>query len=156
MLDSVRILKKKSNGKKKARLNARGFKQIDGKHYDSSNTSSPTVSEVSIRVILTLALMANWAIHVVDIQGAYLHGEFNDDENLFMEIKCGRDLELLIKTGVDDFTKASGLKEPDISDNDALNRAKLTKYGQMLDMYLQREDAYNENKAKLFAVIYGQ
>jgi len=26
----------------------------------------------------------------------------------------------------------------------------------MLDMYLQREDAYNENKAKLFAVIYGQ
>ena len=30
--------------------------------------------------------MANWAIHVVDIQGAFLHGEFNDDKNLFMEI----------------------------------------------------------------------
>ena len=30
--------------------------------------------------------MANWAIHVVDIQGAFLHGEFNDDENLFMKI----------------------------------------------------------------------
>ena len=83
------VLKKKSNGKKKARLNARGFKQIDGKHYDSSNISSPTVSEVSIRVILTLALMANWAIHVVDIQGALLHGEFNDGENLFMEIPEG-------------------------------------------------------------------
>ena len=26
----------------------------------------------------------------------------------------------------------------------------------MLDMYLQREDAYNENRTKLFAVIYGQ
>ena len=89
MLDSVWVLKKKSNGKKKARLNARGFKQIDGKHFDSSNISSPTVSEVSIRVILTLALMANWAIHVVDIQGAFLHGEFNDDENLFMEIPEG-------------------------------------------------------------------
>jgi len=70
------------------------------------------------------------------------------------EFKRGRDLELLIKTGVDDFTEASGLEEPDISDED--NRAKLTKYGKMLDMYLQREDAYNENKAKLFAVIYGQ
>ena len=45
------------------------------------------------------------------------------------EFKRGRDLELLIKTGVDDFTKASGLEEPDISDEDALNRAKLTKYG---------------------------
>ncbi len=59
MFDSVWVLKKKSNGKKKARLNARGLKQIDGKHYDSSNISSPTVSKVSIRVILTLALMAN-------------------------------------------------------------------------------------------------
>ena len=47
MLDSVWVLKKKSNGKKKARLNARGFKQVEGKHYDSSNISSPTVSEVS-------------------------------------------------------------------------------------------------------------
>jgi len=33
--------------------------------------------------------MANWAIHVVDIQGAFLHGELNDDENLFMEIPEG-------------------------------------------------------------------
>jgi len=32
MLDSVWVLKKKSNGKKKARLNARGFKQVDGEH----------------------------------------------------------------------------------------------------------------------------
>jgi len=33
--------------------------------------------------------MANWAIHVVDIQGAFLHGELNDDENLFMKIPEG-------------------------------------------------------------------
>jgi len=89
VLDSVWVLKKKSNGKKKARLNARGFKQVDGKHFDISKISSPTVSEVSIRVILTLALMANWAIYVVDIQGPFLHGEFSDDENLFMEIPEG-------------------------------------------------------------------
>ena len=71
MLDTVWVLKKKSNGQKKARLNARGFKQVDGKFYDGSNISSPTVSEVSISVILTLALMATWAIHVVNIQGAF-------------------------------------------------------------------------------------
>ena len=62
MLDLVWVLKKKSNGKKKAQLNVRGFKQVEGEHYDSTNISSPTVSEVSIRAILTLALMANWSI----------------------------------------------------------------------------------------------
>ena len=39
---------------------------------------------------------------------------------------------------------------------DYKSRAKLTKYGKLLDVYLQREDTYKENKAKLFAVIYGQ
>jgi len=34
------------------------------------------------------------------------------------EFKRGRDLELLIKTQVDDFEKATGLTEPTISDED--------------------------------------
>jgi len=33
--------------------------------------------------------MTKWAIHVVDIQGAFLRGDFNDDANLFMEIPEG-------------------------------------------------------------------
>ncbi len=72
------------------------------------------------------------------------------------EFKRGRDLELLIRTQVDDFEKATGLKEPTISDEDAENRGKLTKYGKLLDIYLQREDMYKENKAKLFTVVFGQ
>ena len=66
------------------------------------------------------------------------------------EYKRGRNLELLIRTGVDDFTKASELDEPSISDKEAESRAKLTKYGKLLDLYLQREDTYKENKAKFF------
>ena len=52
------------------------------------------------------------------------------------EFKRGRDLDLLIKTQEDDFEKATGLKEPTISDKDAENRGKLTKYGKLLDIYL--------------------
>jgi len=66
------------------------------------------------------------------------------------EFKRGRDLGLLIKTQVDAFEKATGLKEGTISDKDAFNR------GKFLDIYLQREDMYKENKAKLFAVVFGQ
>ena len=69
------------------------------------------------------------------------------------EFKRGQDLEMLIKTNVDDFSKATGLEEPDITDEDAKNQAKLTKYGKKLDMYLKREDAYNENKAKIFQLF---
>ena len=72
------------------------------------------------------------------------------------EFKRGQDLEMLIKTNVDDFSKATGLDEPDITNEDAKSQAKLTKNGKKLDMYLKREDAYNENKTKLFSVIYGQ
>ena len=72
------------------------------------------------------------------------------------EFKRGRDLELLIKTQEDDFEKATGLEEPTISDKDALNRGKLTKFSKLLDICLQREDMYKENKAKLFAVVFGQ
>ena len=42
-LDSKWVMKKKSNGTLRARLTARGFKQIDGEHYDSDDVSSPTI-----------------------------------------------------------------------------------------------------------------
>jgi hypothetical protein len=41
VMPSTWAMKKKSNGTYRARLNARGYKQLDGIHYDSSNISSP-------------------------------------------------------------------------------------------------------------------
>jgi hypothetical protein len=50
-------MKKKANGKFRARLNAQGYEQIDGIHYDKDTKSSPVVSETTILVIFVLMLL---------------------------------------------------------------------------------------------------
>ena len=72
------------------------------------------------------------------------------------EYRRGADLELLIKSEEDDFTKATGLSEPTITDEDAKSKAKTLRYGNLLDMYFARLDIYKENKEKLFAAVFGQ
>ena len=88
-IDSTWACKKKSNGTHRARINGRGFKQIPGQHYDSSSIHAPVTNATSIRVILVLMLMANWTANVVDVKGAFLHGEFTDGEEIFMEVPQG-------------------------------------------------------------------
>ena len=85
-LTSTWAMKKKSNGTYRARLNARGFEQIEGEHYDTDSTASPVASETTIRVVLTLMVMAGWHAEVLDIKGAFLHGEFEDEERVYMKI----------------------------------------------------------------------
>ena len=83
-------MKKKANGKYRARLNARGFEQQDGIHYDSTSTAAPVVSEVTIRVMLTMVVMCDWAARLVDVQGAFLLGEFEEkDEKVYIEVPKG-------------------------------------------------------------------
>jgi Reverse transcriptase (RNA-dependent DNA polymerase) len=55
---SIWAMKKKSNGVFHARLAARGFQQHNGIHYDSSNTSSPVVNDITICVFFVLSIMA--------------------------------------------------------------------------------------------------
>eukprot|EP00956_Cyclotella_meneghiniana_P027101 scaffold60046_cov24-Cyclotella_meneghiniana.AAC.3 len=83
-------MKRKVNGARRARLNARGFKQIPGQHYEEDNISSPVTNTVSIRVSFTLAAMARLAGRVVDVKGAFLLGEFGpDDPVIYMKIPEG-------------------------------------------------------------------
>jgi hypothetical protein len=49
---------RRSNGVFHARLAARGFQQHNGIHYDSSNTSSPVVNDITICVFFVLSIMA--------------------------------------------------------------------------------------------------
>ena len=60
IITSTWAMKKKANGTYRARLNARGFEQVDGKHYDKTQISSPVVNEITVRMILTLICMAHW------------------------------------------------------------------------------------------------
>ena len=61
----------------------RGYEQIEGEHYDGASISSPVTNDVSVRTLLTLMIMANYKAYIVDIKGAFLHGQFDGGEVLY-------------------------------------------------------------------------
>lgn len=44
---------------------------------------------MTVRTMLTIALMGRWAMHVVNVKGAFLLGEFDDGIEIHMEIPEG-------------------------------------------------------------------
>jgi hypothetical protein len=65
-------MKKKASGTYRARVNARGFEQIDGEHhYDKTHISLPVVNEITVRMILILIWMARWCAMLLDVKGAF-------------------------------------------------------------------------------------
>jgi hypothetical protein len=81
--------KKKANGTFQARLNARGYEQVPGKHYDPNSIAAPVTSDVTIQIVLTLLLLAKWYAELIDVKGAFFHGEFEEGEIVYMEIVEG-------------------------------------------------------------------
>ena len=49
LIDRVWAMKKKSKGFLHGRINARGFKQVEGQHYDGTKISLPVTNAVTIR-----------------------------------------------------------------------------------------------------------
>jgi Reverse transcriptase (RNA-dependent DNA polymerase) len=89
VLTTTWAMKKKPNGNYRARINARGFKQLDGLHYNSSATSSPVTNDTTIRIIFTLAMLAGWKGYVIDVKGAFLNARFDKGEELFLKVPQG-------------------------------------------------------------------
>ena len=79
-------MEKKASGKDSARLNARGFEEIEGEYYGLNHVSSPVTNEVTIRIVLMLIIMADWASYLADINEVFLLGNFENREELFLEI----------------------------------------------------------------------
>jgi hypothetical protein len=73
-------MKKKSNGTYRARLNTRGYEQVDGINYDSSNISSPVTNDATIMIIMVLMIIFKWSAQLVDVKGAFLCGNVKDGE----------------------------------------------------------------------------
>ena len=67
-------MKKKANGKYRARCSMRGFEQRDGEHYDSHLISAPVTNDVTIRLTFIIMMMALWWGYLIDINGAFLNG----------------------------------------------------------------------------------
>jgi hypothetical protein len=58
ILTSMWAMKKKASGTFRARLNARGYEQVPGKRYYPNLIAAPVTSDVTIRIVLTLLLLA--------------------------------------------------------------------------------------------------
>ena len=60
ILTSTCAMKKKANGIFRAYLNACGYEQEDGEHYDEDSRASLVVQEAMIFIVLVLILMMSW------------------------------------------------------------------------------------------------
>jgi histone deacetylase 1/2 len=73
-------VKQNSDGtlnKYKARLVAKGFHQQHG--FDFTETFSPVVKPVTIRIILTLAISQKWSLQQLDVNNAFLNGNLTEE-----------------------------------------------------------------------------
>ena len=89
ILSSTWVMKKKANSIYRARVTARGFEQIDGEHYDEDDKAAPVVSDITIRVMLVIMIMAGFTGHIMDVKGAFLLGEYDPKQKMYLEILKG-------------------------------------------------------------------
>jgi hypothetical protein len=82
-------MKKKASGKYRARVNARGYEQVEGLHYKADDIASPVANEMTVRIVLTLAVMAGWYCALLDVVGAFLNGRFDNDEEIYIKVPQG-------------------------------------------------------------------
>jgi len=73
--------------KRKARLVARGFTQIEGTDY--TYTFSPTLRQDSLRILSAYSAQNNYEIHQLDVKAAYLNADL--EEEIYMEAPEGDD-----------------------------------------------------------------
>ena len=62
----------------------RGYQQVAGEHYNDSSISSPVTNYVTIQVMMVLMLMVGWVARLVNMKGAFLHVEFDNQKTGFV------------------------------------------------------------------------
>lgn len=83
-------LANRSGARFKARLVAQGFSQVEGINF--SKTFAPTVRRKLLQIYLAIYAALNLLIYQVDIIGAYLKSQLDDNKFLiFMRLLLGID-----------------------------------------------------------------
>uniref|UniRef100_A0A0N5BQ77 Retrovirus-related Pol polyprotein from transposon TNT 1-94 n=1 Tax=Strongyloides papillosus TaxID=174720 RepID=A0A0N5BQ77_STREA len=77
----------KNDGRLKSRLTARGFQQST-----QSETYSPTVHPSVLKSIISIGVQIDMKIHTMDCTNAFLQGEFEEDETVYMSLPKGIEL----------------------------------------------------------------
>ena len=75
------VFDQKSDGRKRARLVAKGFSQVEGIDYDE--IFSPVVRYETFRLVIALAALEGWHMSGLDVRKAFLYGDL--DEEIYME-----------------------------------------------------------------------
>lgn len=89
----VFVVKRDASGainRYRARLVAQGFSQIPG--VDFFDTYAPVAKLASARTVLAFAARYDFEIHQVDVKSAYLNGEFEENEVIYMRLPPGLNL----------------------------------------------------------------
>jgi len=82
------VLKIKRNGIYRARLVACGYSQIPGVDFNEV-PYSPVINDVTYRLLLVLSLVHGYSRVIVDVETAFLHGELEAEEEIYMECPQG-------------------------------------------------------------------
>ena len=80
-----RYVFKVKHGKPKARICAKGFRQVHGVDY--TETFAPVVTIAAIRVLLSLAAILGLYVDIMDFITAFLNGDL--EETIYMEVPAG-------------------------------------------------------------------
>ena len=89
ILTSTWAMKKRANRTYRARMNACGYEQIDGMHYNEDAIAAPVANEIVIRMVLVLIVMASWWAELLDVQGAFLTGEMDQEIDCYLQVPEG-------------------------------------------------------------------
>jgi len=60
--------------------------QMNGVHYKSDNISSPVTNETTIHVMPVLSVLFWWTNELIDVKGAFLCGNFQDEKPIYMKV----------------------------------------------------------------------
>ena len=89
VIDSTWAMKKKVNCDYRAPLAAMGFKQKQRKSLVHHDLSSLVMHDITMHIILVMMHMQKLSAHLVDVNGAFLLGEFESNEKIYMKISQG-------------------------------------------------------------------